>query len=96
MLNTRAIFWLYKAESERPKTGLLYSEEGKDGAYILTFLKKHYFLNNADLPFEGVPKSRFVLISSITQQVFIHHVCFLLNLQSHVIDLIPPIGFNRQ
>lgn len=51
-------------------------------------------VHEANLPFEGVPKSRLILISSITQQVLIHHVCLLLNLQSHVMNLIPLTGFH--
>lgn len=67
------------------RTNTLQRREG--GCLCLFFLKKHSFCY-ANLPFEGIPESRFILISSITQQVFIHHVCLLLNLQSQVMDLV--------
>lgn len=67
------------------RTNILQRREG--GCLCLFFLKKHSFCY-ANLPFEGIPESRFILISSITQQVFIHHVCLLLNLQSQVMDLV--------
>lgn len=52
----------------------------------LSFSLKTSLLSDANLPFEGVPKSRFILISPIAQQVLIHHVCLLLNLQSVTCD----------
>ena len=52
----------------------------------LSFPSKTSLLSDASLPFEGVPKSRGILISPIAQQVLIHHVCLLLNLQSVTCD----------
>lgn len=53
----------------------------------------HFY--DANLPFKWVPKSRFILTRSFTQQVFINHVCFLLNLQSYMTDLISPSRSDR-
>lgn len=53
----------------------------------------HFY--DANLPFERVPKSRFILTRSITQQVFINHVCFLLNLQLYMTDVISPSRSDR-
>lgn len=65
---------------------------GSKGCMVCTsqFPFKILTLHDANLPFEGVPKSGFVLTRPITQQVLINHVCFLLNLQLYMTGLTSP------